>query len=73
MGSFTSYLTAKGCSLHPNCLECPEPDCMADKIIPVLRAKRRVEIKELREQGLTTTEIAERFKLSQRQVYRYLK
>jgi len=63
-----------GCDLAPSCLRCPFPRCRYDEeggIAGYLRRQRDSELRRLRhEEGLAPTELAARFHVSLRSVYR---
>ena len=40
-----------GCILYPHCLECPFPDCIADKAGRIEAEVRRLRVKELQDEG----------------------
>ena len=61
-----------GCQYYPHCLECPFPDCVADKAGRVEAEVRRLWVKELWNEGKTKTEIATILGVTERQVYRLL-
>ena len=61
-----------GCYLWQNCFNCPYPDCLVDRIPSLLRANKQADIRDLDKQGMTAAEIAEKFGIPQRTVYRYL-
>ena len=73
-----------GCHHHPRCATCPFTECQIDNPIPIeitedtrwnSRRERDREITEMRQQNpeVTIAEIADRFDLSHRTVYRVLK
>ena len=62
-----------GCDIHPHCLTCPLPRCRYDEsggIRALLNAPRDAEILALRDEGLLIRQLAARFGLKKRQVYR---
>lgn len=64
-----------GCQVHPSCLSCPLPRCRYDEpggIRALLGAYRDEQIAALRRQGLTIEELARRFRVSRRTVFRAL-
>jgi len=68
-------MLSSGCSLHPDCLTCPYPDCA----IPVTAGRppgrwhrRALEARQLAAAGMHPLEIAARLGCSRRSVYRYL-
>ena len=65
-----------GCELAPSCLHCPFPQCIEDMPRGKQRHKKELRNKEiwwLFSQGETVSEIAQRFMVSQRTVWRALK
>ena len=73
---FYAYRDA-GCELSSSCLECPLPQCKYDN--PLLgRRKKRAErdrdvVDAFRQEGLTAPQVAARFDMSQRTVFRIIK
>lgn len=66
-----------GCYVAPKCLECPLATCVLDTIdggfeFGVRLAKRAREIVALRKEGMSVSEIAEKFDLSERSIHRVL-
>lgn len=66
----------EGCELHPTCLGCPLPQCRYDdpggrQFGP--RRHRDREVRRLHDQGLSVFEIAHRFGISVRTVYRIVR
>ena len=71
---FTRYRD-DGCDIHPNCLTCPLPRCRYDEpggLRALVNAHRDREIVELRLSGAGVGELAGRFGLSRRSVFRIL-
>jgi hypothetical protein len=65
----------EGCDLAPSCLRCPFPRCRYDEeggIAGFKRRERDSELRRLRDEGLSPTELAARFNVSLRSVYRIL-
>ena len=66
-----------GCEIYPSCLRCPLPQCKYDN--PLLgRRKKRAErdrevVDAFRQEGLTAPQVAARFDMSQRTVFRIIK
>lgn len=64
-----------GCDVHPNCLTCPLPRCRYDEpggLRALVNAHRDREIVEMRLSGAGVGELAGRFGLSRRSVFRIL-
>jgi len=65
-----------GCDLFPSCLQCPLVRCRYDEpggARALLNSARDREIRRLRQEGgLTVEEIADRFRVSRRTVFRAL-
>ncbi len=64
-----------GCDVHPHCLTCPLPRCRYDEpggLRAMLNAYRDQQIVALRGDGAHVDQIAERFGLSRRTVFRIL-
>ena len=64
-----------GCDIHPHCLTCPLPRCRYDEpggLRAMLNSYRDERIVALRRQGAAVDEIAERYALSRRTVFRIL-
>lgn len=65
-----------GCDIFPSCLACPLPRCRYDVpggLRTLINRERDQQIRALRnEAGLSVDEIAERFQLSRRTVFRAL-
>ncbi len=65
-----------GCDIFPSCLSCPLPRCRYDVpggLRTLINRERDQQIRSLRDDaGLTVDEIAERFQLSRRTVFRAL-
>lgn len=72
----TSY-SDSGCDLYPSCLQCPLPRCRYEEpggARAMLRTTRNVSIERLAyDDGLSVSEIAGRFGLSRRTVFRVLR
>ncbi len=66
-----------GCDLYPSCLRCPLPRCRYEEpggAPAMLRTGRDATIVRLsREQNLSVTELAARFGLSRRTIFRVLR
>ena len=66
-----------GCEVSPSCLQCPLPQCKYDDPSWFQRQKQKERdrgvVADLREGGLSVPEVAARFELSQRTVFRILK
>lgn len=64
-----------GCDIHPHCLTCPLPRCRYDEpggLRAMLNAYRDQQIVALRSDGAPVDQIAERYSLSRRTVFRIL-
>ena len=64
-----------GCDAHPYCLTCPLPHCRYDEpggLRALLNARRDRQIVELRLRGATVGDLAGRFGVSRRTVFRIL-
>lgn len=64
-----------GCDVHPQCLTCPLPRCRYDEpggVRAMLNAYRDQQIVALRHDGAPVDQIAERYRLSRRTVFRVL-
>lgn len=64
-----------GCDIHPQCLTCPLPRCRYDEpggLRGLLNAYRDQQIVALRGDGAPVDQIAERYSLSRRTVFRIL-
>ncbi len=64
-----------GCDIHPQCLTCPLPRCRYDEpggLRGMLNASRDQQIVALRGDGAPVDQIAERYRLSRRTVFRIL-
>ncbi len=64
-----------GCDVHPQCLTCPLPRCRYDEpggLRAMLNAYRDQQVAALRRDGEQVDQIAERFSLSRRTVFRIL-
>jgi hypothetical protein len=65
----------EGCDIHPRCLTCPLPRCRYDEpggLRAMLNAYRDQQIAALRREGAPVDQIAERYSLSRRTVFRVL-
>ncbi len=65
----------EGCDIHPRCLTCPLPRCRYDEpggLRAMLNAYRDQQIAALRQEGAPVDQIAERYSLSRRTVFRVL-
>ena len=66
-----------GCEVSPSCLKCPLPQCKHDDPNWLQRQRQKERdrgvVASLREDGLSVPEVAARFELSQRTVFRILK
>lgn len=65
-----------GCDLFASCLRCPLPRCRYDEpggIRSLLAELRDREILRLRAEGVSVDELAQRFSVSRRSVFRILK
>lgn len=64
-----------GCDIHPRCLTCPLPRCRYDEpggVRAMLNAYRDEQVVALRRDGARIDQIAERYSLSRRTVFRIL-
>jgi len=64
-----------GCDVHPECLSCPLPRCRYDEpggLRALLNSDRDRQIIELRTAGVSVDQIAGRYALSRRTVFRIL-
>lgn len=64
-----------GCDVHPHCLTCPLPRCRYDEpggLRALLNAHRDRQIVEMRLRGVPVGDLAGRFGLSRRTVFRIL-
>jgi len=64
-----------GCDIHPQCLSCPLPRCRYDEpggVRAMLNSYRDRQILALRQDGAAVGQIAERYSLSRRTVFRIL-
>ena len=64
-----------GCDIHPQCLSCPLPRCRYDEpggVRAMLNGYRDRQILALRADGAAVDQIAERYSLSRRTVFRIL-
>ena len=65
-----------GCEEHPSCLSCPLPSCLYDAPAGVRagrNAPRNQQIVDLRLKGATLDDLARRFGISRRNVFRILR
>ncbi len=72
-----SHWEDKGCEFEPSCLECPRPLSACPNEVPRIKQKikmerKRIAVMALSADGLTTKEIAEAMRISQRTVQRAL-
>lgn len=71
---FTRYRD-DGCDVHPSCLSCPLPRCRYEEpggLRALLNEARDREIVELRSRGVSVAELASRFAVSRRTIFRVL-
>jgi hypothetical protein len=71
---FTRYRD-DGCDIHPTCLSCPLPRCRYEEpggLRALLNESRDREIMELRTRGVSVEQLAVRFDVSRRTVFRVL-
>jgi len=64
-----------GCDIHPHCLSCPLPRCRYDApggLRALLNARRDRQIVEMRLKGVPVDDLAWRFGVSRRTVFRVL-
>jgi len=64
-----------GCEIHPHCLTCPLPRCRYDEpggLKGMLNAARDRQIVALRTRGIAVEDIADRFGVSRRTIFRIL-
>jgi hypothetical protein len=64
-----------GCDIHPHCLTCPLPRCRYEEpggLRALLNEYRDRQIVELRRKGMAVDELAGRFGVSRRTVFRVL-
>lgn len=64
-----------GCEVHPHCLSCPLPRCRYEEpggLRALLNERRDREMVELRLRGASVEELADRFGVSRRTVFRVL-
>ncbi len=64
-----------GCDIHPHCLTCPLPRCRYDEpggLRGLLNSYRDRQIVEMRLSGAPVEELAERFGVSRRTIFRIL-
>ena len=65
-----------GCSLHPQCLTCPFPRCRYELHSGIRKMGVVIlsgELTRLRAEGQSVDEIAQRFSVNKRTVYRHLR
>jgi DNA invertase Pin-like site-specific DNA recombinase len=65
----------QGCDLFPSCLECPLPRCRHDwpERRQVAKELRNEEVVRLHREGETITELAGRYRVSTRTIYRIVR
>ena len=66
----------EGCSLHPSCLTCPYPRCRYELHSGIRKMGAGIlsgEISRLRAEGSSVAEIAQRFSVNKRTIYRHLR
>lgn len=71
---FTRYRD-DGCDIHDECLTCPLPRCRYEEpggLRAILNAQRDAKIHGMRQTGASVEELAERFELSKRTIFRIL-
>ena len=71
---FTRYRD-NGCDVHPNCLTCPLPRCRYEEpggLRALLNERRDRQIVRLRRKGVSVDELAGRFRVSRRTIFRVL-
>lgn len=64
-----------GCEVHPHCLSCPLPRCRYEEpggLRALLNERRDREIVDLRLRGVSVEELADRFGVSRRTIFRVL-
>lgn len=64
-----------GCDIHPHCLTCPLPRCRYEEpggLKAMLNGMRDRQIVSLRTRGIPVEEIADRFGVSRRTIFRIL-
>ena len=61
-----------GCAVAVCCFTCPLPDCSYGSLHRPKTEKKYQDIRELRDQGKTSTEISQELDISLRQVWRAL-
>lgn len=68
------YYPDDGCDLYPSCLSCPLPRCRYDEPGRKQRGKalRNKEMLRLLKEGMGIKELAQRFGVSKRTVYRII-
>ena len=47
-----------GCKLYPKCLECPFPDCIADRLPSLLKEGKRIEAIQMMAKEMAATRIS---------------
>ncbi len=71
------YYRDVGCEISPSCLNCPLPRCKYDDPREYLKERRRARdrlvVDTKRRESLSPVELAHRFSLSQRTVFRILR
>ena len=76
MPSFIDLYRDEGCAASPTCLNCPLPQCKYDDPLwyrQQIRNKRDQEVRKVQNsEGLTVPQIASRFALSRRTIFRIL-
>ncbi len=62
----------EGCSIAPECLKCPLPQCRHEGfgLVATQRSARDLEIREMRLAGFRVNYIAQHFQINTRTVYR---
>lgn len=64
-----------GCDIHPHCLSCPLPRCRYEEpggLRALMNADRDAQIIQLRLEGMAVEDLADRFRVSRRTVFRVL-
>ena len=64
-----SYYRDTGCSIAPECLECPLPQCRYDQV-PETTGPRNAEMRKLKAEGSDVATLMIQFDLSNRQIHR---